>query len=171
MFWGDESGQKYFDAYFARFDNAWTQADFVMIHPMTGGVYMLGRADGVLNPSGVRFGSAEVSKSALNKSLELADIARISQIYSVIEAFFSDDIQDSVCVGQRRPSDTDESVMLFLLMKPGRKFSEKLVKEVRDRIARECSKRHAPKYVFETPEIPVSTEPLRSRDAQVALTV
>jgi len=137
MFWGDESGQKYFDAYFGRFDNVWTHGDFIYVHPKTGGIYFLGRADGVLNPSGVRFGSAE--------------------IYSVIESFFGDDIQDSICVGQRRPKDPDESVMLFLFMKPGKKFSQDLVGRVKDRIGKETSKRYVPKYVFETPEIPVST--------------
>jgi acetoacetyl-CoA synthetase len=117
--------------------DVWTHGDYIMIHPKTNGVYFLGRADGVLNPSGVRFGSAE--------------------IYNVIEAFFPDDVQDSICVGQRRPSDSDEAVMLFLLMKPGRKFSQDLVKQVRQRIGKECSPRHVPKYVFETPEIPVSS--------------
>lgn len=136
MFWGDETGQKYFDAYFGRFDNVWTHGDFILIHPKTGGVYFLGRADGVLNPSGVRFGSAE--------------------IYSVIEAFFDSEVQDSICVGQRRPSDSDESVVLFLLMKPGKTFNDDLVKRVKDRIGKECSRRHVPKYVFQTPEIPVS---------------
>ena len=107
-----------------------------MVHPVTGGISFLGRADGVLNPSGVRFGSAE--------------------IYGVIERRFSDRVQDSLCVGQRRPQDADESVMLFLLMKPGHKFDEKLVKEVKEAIATDLSKRHVPKYIFETPEIPVS---------------
>jgi len=76
----------------------------------------------------------------------------------VIEAFFPDDIQDSICVGQRRPTDADESVLLFLLMKPGKKFSQELVKAVKQRIGKECSPRHVPKYVFETPEIPVSLD-------------
>lgn len=79
-----------------------------------------------------------------------------AEIYNVIETFFGDDIQDSICVGQRRPGDHDEAVMLFLLMKPGKKYSEALVKEVKQRIGKECSPRHVPKYVFETPEIPVS---------------
>ena len=107
-----------------------------MIHPRTGGIYFLGRADGVLNPSGVRFGSAE--------------------IYSVVETFFADEVQDSVCVGQRRPSDSDESVMLFLLMKPNKKFTKDLAERIQEKIRKECSPRHAPRYVFETPEIPVS---------------
>ena len=46
--------------------------------------------------------------------------------------------------------------MLFLLMKPGKKFTQGLVGRVEERIAKECSRRHVPKYVFETPEIPVS---------------
>lgn len=93
----------------------------------------------MLNPSGVRFGSAE--------------------IYSVIEKHFVDRVADSLCVGQRRPQDDDESVMLFLLMKPGHKFDRKLVNEVKAAIRNDLSKRHVPKYVFETPEIPVSTYP------------
>lgn len=46
--------------------------------------------------------------------------------------------------------------MLFLLMKPGKKFTPELVKKVKDAIARDCGRRCVPKYVFETPEIPVS---------------
>jgi acetoacetyl-CoA synthetase len=135
-FWGDTTGKKYFEAYYARFDGVWTHGDYIFIHPKTGGVYFLGRADGVLNPSGVRFGSAE--------------------IYNVIETFFAEEIQDSICVGQRRPSDTDEAVMLFLLMKPGQRYTDALVKRVKQKIAKECTPRHVPKYIFETPEIPVS---------------
>lgn len=103
---------------------------------MTGNISFLGRADGVLNPSGVRFGSAE--------------------IYSVIERRFANRVHDSLCVGQRRPADQDETVMLFLLMKPGHRFDTALVSEVREAIRRDLSKRHVPKYIFETPEIPVS---------------
>jgi acetoacetyl-CoA synthetase len=134
-FWNDEDGGRYFSAYFEKYDNVWTHGDFVMIHPVTKALIFLGRADGVLNPSGVRFGSAE--------------------IYSVIEGGFPQ-ISDSICVGQRRPSDSDETVMLFLLMKPGEKFTTKLVNDVKAAIRKELSARHVPKYVFETPEIPVS---------------
>lgn len=135
-FWGADGARRYFDAYFARFDNVWTHGDFVQLHPATGQVVFLGRADGVLNPSGVRFGSAE--------------------IYNVIEKQFASLVQDSIVVGQRRPTDDDESVMLFLKMQPGVKFEPALVARIHDAIARECSKRHVPKYTFETPEIPVS---------------
>ena len=149
-FWADPSGEKYFSAYYERFDNVWTHGDFISSHPKIGQIYLHGRADGVLNPSGVRFGSAE--------------------IYNAVDNAFAEEIQDSVCVGQRRAQDMDESVMLFLLMKPGKKFSQSLVKRVKDVIARDCGRRCVPKYVFETPEIPVS-DLLDLKTSRVGLTV
>jgi len=143
FFWGDKGpaaaapGSRYHSSYFARFDHVWAHGDFCNVHPVTGNITFLGRADGVLNPSGVRFGSAE--------------------IYTVIERYFADRIQDSLCVGQRRPKDNDESVMLFLLMKPGHIFNSALSNEVKKYIGQDLSKRHVPKYIFETPEIPVGT--------------
>jgi acetoacetyl-CoA synthetase len=106
-----------------------------MVHPITKQIFFLGRADGVLNPSGVRFGSAEV--------------------YNVIEQFVPS-VADSICVGQRRPTDHDETVLLFLLMAPGKTFNEAVVKDVKEAIGRELSKRHVPKHVFETKEIPTT---------------
>lgn len=50
-----------------------------MTHPVTKQIFFLGRADGVLNPSGVRFGSAE--------------------IYNVIEQY-APQVADSICVGK-----------------------------------------------------------------------
>jgi acetoacetyl-CoA synthetase len=138
-FWNDplppSSKSKYFSSYFEKYNNVWTHGDFVMIHPTTKNLIFLGRADGVLNPSGVRFGSAE--------------------IYGVLENGFPQ-LADSICVGQRRPQDSDERVLLFLMMKPGEKFTAKLVNDVKAAIRKELSPRHVPKYVFETPEIPVS---------------
>jgi acetoacetyl-CoA synthetase len=104
-----------------------------MIHPVTHQVFFLGRADGVLNPSGIRFGSAE--------------------IYSVIESNFPN-VLDSLCVGQRRPTDHDETVILFLQMAPGHSFTPELVAKVQDAVGRELSKRHVPRKVFETKAIP-----------------
>jgi acetoacetyl-CoA synthetase len=144
FFWGDKHssettappGSRYHSSYFARFPHVWAHGDFICIHPVTGSVLFLGRADGVLNPSGIRFGSAE--------------------IYGVIERRFADRVADSLCVGQRRPKDQDEAVMLFLLMRKGHKFDQKLAKDIREAIRSDLSKRHVPKWIFETPDIPVS---------------
>lgn len=86
-FYGDEGNRKYHSAYFARFDNVWTHGDFIMEDLVTRSIIFLGRADGVLNPSGIRFGSAE--------------------IYSVIDNNFKTIVEDSICVGQRRSQDQD----------------------------------------------------------------
>ena len=139
-FWSDAANppslkSKYFTSYFEKYSNVWTHGDFVMIHPTTKNLIFLGRADGVLNPSGVRFGSAE--------------------IYGVLENGFPM-LADSICVGQRRPQDSDESVLLFLMMKPGEKFTPKLVNDVKAAIRKELSPRHVPKHIFETPDIPTT---------------
>ncbi|ODV90186.1 hypothetical protein CANCADRAFT_31223 [Tortispora caseinolytica NRRL Y-17796] len=134
MFWGKDGAKKYYDSYFSKFDNVWCQQDLAVIHPKTGGFVMIGRSDGVLNPSGVRFGSAE--------------------IYTVVEKI--PDILDSVCVGQRRVHDKDESVFLFVKMRPGYKFTKDLIERIRGAIRSELSVRHVPKYIFETPDIPTT---------------
>lgn len=138
--WNDTSpapGEKYRSAYFARFPNVWAQGDFAAIHPTTRHIYILGRSDGVLNPSGVRFGSAD--------------------IYAVLERWFAGEVVESLCVGQRRPSDADERVVLFLLMREGSRLREKgLEQRIREKIASDLTKRHVPQYIFEVPDIPVS---------------
>ncbi|KAM0264286.1 hypothetical protein ACHAQJ_000775 [Trichoderma viride] len=133
---GPAPGPKYRAAYFERFAGVWAQGDFCAIHPHTGAVLMLGRSDGVLNPSGVRFGSAD--------------------IYAVLERCFPQEIAESLCVGQRRPQDLDERVVLFLLMRGGLTLDKKFVSKVKETIATELTKRHVPKYVFEIPEVPVT---------------
>ncbi|KAH7318443.1 hypothetical protein B0I35DRAFT_409335 [Stachybotrys elegans] len=137
--WNDPSpapGPKYQGAYFGRFKGVWTQGDFCAIHPVTKALLLLGRSDGVLNPSGVRFGS--------------------SDIYAVLERRFPNEVAESLCVGQRRPQDLDERVVLFLLMKNGVGLDKAMVAKVKAAIAADLTKRHVPKYVFEVPEIPVT---------------
>ena len=54
--------------------DVWTHGDFVAIHPITKQLVFHGRADGVLNPSGVRFGSAEIYRVIEGKfTQEIAD--------------------------------------------------------------------------------------------------
>ncbi|KAH7159404.1 acetoacetate-CoA ligase [Dactylonectria estremocensis] len=143
FFWGDSPslapavpGSRYHSSYFARFKHTWTHGDLCMTHPQTLNIHFMGRADGVLNPSGVRFGSSE--------------------IYSVIDATFSEEVDDSLCVAQRRPNDTDEAVILFLVMRDGCRLTRRLISEIKAAIGRVLSKRHVPKYIFEAPEIPMT---------------
>ena len=98
---------------------------------------MLGRSDGMLKPAGVRFGSAE--------------------IYNILLHHFPHTIEDALCIGRRRITDTDETVVLFVKMLQGKSFSSDLVERVRKVIARELSLRHVPGIVEECVEIPVTT--------------
>ncbi|KAJ6489561.1 hypothetical protein C8R47DRAFT_1273830 [Mycena vitilis] len=132
-FWGDESGTKFRDAYYNIYPGIWRQGDFIVVNPKTKGLMILGRSDGVLNPSGVRFGSAE--------------------IYSVLEEF-SSAVDDSLCVGQRRAQDKDERVLLFLKMRKGHKLDDRLITEIKVAIRKALSPRHVPSFVFETEDIP-----------------
>lgn len=94
-------------------------------------------SDGVLNPSGIRFGSGEV--------------------YAICEGpGFSSDIAETLCVGRRRPHDTDETVFLFVKMNPERIFSDELLRRLRDAIKTGLSARHVPRHIIEVGEIPIT---------------
>ncbi|KXT08863.1 hypothetical protein AC579_6755 [Pseudocercospora musae] len=139
LFWGDEDGAKYRESYFARFDHidVWAQHDWLQYNPKTGGLIMHGRSDGVLNPSGIRFGSGE--------------------IYSIVEASpFTEDISQTLCVGRRRPQDKDEDVFLFCVMLEGRTMTPELVNAIRNAIKTSLSARHVPRFILQVPEIPTT---------------
>ena len=58
-FWNDPDGKKYRAAYFERFPNIWRHGDYVELTEH-GGIIIYGRSDAVLNPGGVRIGTAEI---------------------------------------------------------------------------------------------------------------
>lgn len=141
-FWGKEGEKKYQSSYFDKFSNSssqpiWHHGDFVRFNPETGGIWMLGRSDGILKPAGVRFGSAE--------------------IYNVVLEHFSDEVSDALCIGRRREQDSDETVCLFLKMGEGKEFSLRLVDGIKAAIRTGLSARHVPGVVDECPEIPITT--------------
>lgn len=137
FFWGDKDGSVYKSAYFERFNDVdvWAQHDWVAMNPVTKGFTMSGRSDGVLNPSGIRFGSGE--------------------IYAIVEGkAFNGEILETLCVGRRRPQDTDETVFLFVKMKPGHHFSPELKQRLRRAIMEGLSARHVPKLIIHVDDIP-----------------
>lgn len=135
-FWGDDArGSKFLKAYYDTYPGVWHHGDFIAMNPRTKGYIILGRSDGVLNPSGVRFGSGE--------------------IYGVLERpVFSARIDDAICVGQRRPQDKDERVLLFIKMRAGHKLDPPFEEAIRVAIKAALSSRHVPEYIFEVEEIP-----------------
>ena len=156
-FWGDDArGSKFLKTYYAKYPGVWCHGDFIVMNPRTKGYIIHGRrsaplpssctlrcsrlysSDGVLNPSGVRFGSGE--------------------IYGVLERpAFSAHIDDTICVGQRRLQDKVERVLLFVKMRAGHKLDPPFEEAIREAIKMSLSRRHVPSYIFEVEEIPVST--------------
>ena len=58
-FWGDVDGARFHATYFERYPNVWWHGDLATITPR-GGLIVHGRSDAVLNPGGVRIGTAEI---------------------------------------------------------------------------------------------------------------
>jgi acetoacetyl-CoA synthetase len=58
-FWNDPENARYRSAYFEKYPGVWAHGDFAELR-RTGGVVIHGRSDSVLNPGGVRIGTAEI---------------------------------------------------------------------------------------------------------------
>ncbi|KAI7286859.1 acetoacetate-CoA ligase [Hortaea werneckii] len=140
FFWGDDGDHtKYRESYFARFSaiDVWAQHDWLSRNPATAGLVMHGRSDGVLNPSGIRFGSGG--------------------IYAVVEAApFNRIVSNSLCVGRRRAGDRDEEVFLFVVMVEGQALTESVSDQIKQAIREALSPRHVPRFVLAVPGIPVT---------------
>ena len=128
-FWADPDGVKYRAAYFERFPNVWTHGDFIE-RTGHGGWVIYGRSDAVLNPGGVRIGTAE--------------------IYRQVEHL--PDILEAVCIGQQW--DGDVRVVLFVVLREGVALDQALEDTIRRRIRDNCSPRHVPAKIVAVSDIP-----------------
>jgi acetoacetyl-CoA synthetase len=128
-FWNDPDGARYRAAYFERFPGVWHHGDFAAL---TGhdGLIIYGRSDAVLNPGGVRIGTAE--------------------IYGAVEAL--PQILESLAVGQDWQGDV--RVVLFVRLKSGCELTEELRREIRDTIRTQTTARHVPARIVAVPDIP-----------------
>jgi acetoacetyl-CoA synthetase len=129
MFWNDADGQKYHNAYFARFDNAWCHGDFAEITPHDG-LIIHGRSDATLNPGGVRIGTAEI-------------YAQVERIPEVLEA---------LAIGQ--DWDNDVRVVLFVRLAPGKMLDDKLIALIKKQVREGASPRHVPAVILAVSDIP-----------------
>ena len=128
-FLDDPGGSKYHQAYFARFPNVWAHGDYAEITG-TGGMVIYGRSDAVLNPRGVRIGTAE--------------------IYRVVEAL--DEVAEALAVGQDH--DDDVRIVLFLRLSNEAVDQELLEKRVREALRIDASPRHVPSRIIIAPDLP-----------------
>jgi len=128
FFWNDEDGSRYRRAYFDHYPGIWRHGDYVTLFE-DGSLQIFGRSDATLNPGGVRIGTAE--------------------IYRVVEGLPR--IADALAVGL--PSVGDEEVVLFVKLTGGN-LDKGLEDAIRNALRTQCSPRHVPRRILETPDIP-----------------
>lgn len=151
----DPTGSKYKEAYFMRFPGVWWHGDFVAIDNHTnGGIEMLGRSDGTLNPGGVRFGSAEIYQVLIGLFCE--------------NGLYHDQGMDALVVGKKkninRTDDCDEQVILFI--KTNLEWTKSLVEKINQTIRTQLSPRHVPSHIIQIQDIPYT---MNGKKAEVVI--
>ncbi|MBM3352118.1 MAG: acetoacetate--CoA ligase [Betaproteobacteria bacterium] len=128
-FWNDPDGAKYRAAYFERFPNLWRHGDWCE-ETAHDGMVIYGRSDAVLNPGGVRIGTAEIYR-------------QVEQLEEVVEA---------LVIGQDWAGDV--RVVLFVKLKEGLVLDEALVARIKQQVRANTTPRHVPDKVLQVPDIP-----------------
>jgi acetoacetyl-CoA synthetase len=132
-FWNDPDGARYRAAYFEKFPGVWSHGDYVEI-TAHGGLVIYGRSDAVLNPSGVRIGTAEIYR-------------QVEQLDEVVEA---------LVISQDWPPEkpTDVRVILFVRLREGLALDDALGEKIKRRIRDNTTPRHVPAKVVQVTDIP-----------------
>jgi acetoacetyl-CoA synthetase len=117
-FWGDDSGERYREAYFDTFPGVWRHGDWITITER-GSCVITGRSDATLNRGGVRLGTAE--------------------FYAVVEDL--PEVTDALVV-HLSEAGSDE-LLLFVVLAAGCQLDQPL----RDRIAAELRSNLSPRHV------------------------
>lgn len=128
-FWNDSFGSRYHSAYFERFENIWAHGDYAELTEQ-GGVIIYGRSDAVLNPGGVRIGTAEIYR-------------QVEKVDAVVE---------SIAVGQSWQD--DERIVLFVKLRGGIELDDALRTEIKKTIRANATPRHVPSVILQTADIP-----------------
>ena len=129
MFWNDPDGAKYRGAYFENYDNIWCHGDYVELTPR-GGMIIYGRSDAVLNPGGVRIGTAEIYR-------------QVEKMPEVLEG---------LVIGQ--DWEDDVRVVLFVRLAEGMILDDGLMQKIKDTVRKGASPRHVPARIITVADIP-----------------
>ena len=133
-FVNDPGGRLYRAAYFERYPGLWHHGDYA-IETAHGGYLMLGRSDAVLNPGGVRIGTAEIYR-------------QVEKLPEVLE---------SLAIGQKfvdAGGNADERIVLFLRLREGVLLDEALEQRLRQVIRSNTTPRHVPARFVAMADIP-----------------
>ncbi|VVO53056.1 acetoacetate--CoA ligase [Pseudomonas fluorescens] len=127
--WNDPDGEKLRKSYFSLFPGVWAQGDYAEELPH-GAMMIHGRSDAVLNPGGVRIGTAEIYRQ----------VEKVPQVL------------DSVAIGQQWQDDV--RVVLFVRLQDGVELNEALQAQIRQVIRANTTPRHVPAKIVEVTDIP-----------------
>lgn len=128
-FWRDPEDVRFLNAYFSEHPGVWTHGDYGEL-TQRGGVVVQGRSDAVLNPAGVRIGTAE--------------------IYRQVEIL--PEVVDSIAVGQDWQD--DERVVLFVVLQAGFTLDDALTAKIKLTIRQNTTPRHVPAKIIQVSDIP-----------------
>ena len=128
-FWDDPDDAKYKAAYFEKFPDVWCHGDYISITEHDG-IVVYGRSDAVLNPGGVRIGTAEIYRQA----------ERIEQVL------------ESLVIGQQWEGDV--RIVLFVRLREGGILDETLRERICSEIRKHTTPRHVPAKVIQVADIP-----------------
>ena len=128
-FWNDPDGSRYHNTYFDRFENVWCHGDWAELTD-NDGLIITGRSDALLNPGGVRIGTAEIYR-------------QVERIPEIVE---------SIAVGQDWQGDV--RIVLFVVLKEGEILSESLQNDIKLSIRNNASPRHVPAIILQVKDIP-----------------
>ncbi|MGB1859866.1 MAG: acetoacetate--CoA ligase [Arenicellales bacterium] len=128
-FWDDPEDSKYKAAYFEKFPGVWCHGDYISVTEH-GGIVVFGRSDAVLNPGGVRIGTAEIYRQA----------ERIEQVL------------ESLVIGQQWKGDV--RVVLFVRLREGEELDDALRARICSEIRQNTTPRHVPAKVIQVEDIP-----------------
>ncbi|MDA8038685.1 MAG: acetoacetate--CoA ligase [Actinomycetota bacterium] len=127
--WGDESGNRLHQSYFADFNGVWRHGDWVK-RTERGTFVVYGRSDATLNRGGVRMGTAE--------------------FYRVVEAL--DGVADSLVIDTSELG--REGELLLLVVPVEGESAESLAEPIRDELRRQLSPRHVPDRILGVAALP-----------------
>ncbi|WP_346833915.1 acetoacetate--CoA ligase [Pseudomonas koreensis] len=127
--WHDPDGAKLRKSYFSLFPGVWAQGDYAEQLPH-GGMLIHGRSDAVLNPGGVRIGTAEIYRQ----------VEKVPQVL------------DSVAIGQQWQDDV--RVVLFVRLQDGVTLDDHLQQQIRQVIRANTTPRHVPAKIVAVTDIP-----------------
>ncbi len=152
-FWNDPGDARYRDTYFADYPGVWRHGDYLAATPEQGFV-IHGRSDTTLNPSGIRFGTAE--------------------IYRIVERLPF--VRDSIVASYKDRGET--GVALFVVL--DRPLDTETAEAIRSAIRAQATPRHVPAILKQISQVPVTRngkkvekavsaildrEPVRNREA------